>query len=96
MRLEHRLIGAGQRNLADGGRRLRLLELERALGQSQHVAPQCNGAGGHDDHLLACLDQRGNVRGKRFEPGGFELTAGRSTSRLDPILTTMRRAFAHS
>ena len=74
-RLEHGLVGAGERDLPDGGGGLRFLELQRALGEAQHVPAERDGAGRHDDHLLAGLDERGNVVGQRVEPGGFELPA---------------------
>ena len=55
-----------------------------------------DGAGRHEDHLPAGLRERGDVVGQRGEPGGLQLPVARSTSRLEPILTTMRRALAHS
>ena len=53
VRLEPGLVGAGERDLADGRRSLRLLQLERPGGKPEHVAPQRNGARGDQDHLLA-------------------------------------------
>ena len=53
VRLEHGLIGAGQRNLPDGGGSLRFLERQRSPWQTEHVPAERDGAGGDDDHLLA-------------------------------------------
>ena len=44
VRLEHGLVGASERNLADGGGRLRLLQRQRTPGQAEHMPAERNGA----------------------------------------------------
>ena len=70
------LVGVRQADLADGGRRLALLELERALGQLQGVAAERDGARRHEHDLLALRGERGDVVEQRGEPLGLE-RAGR-------------------
>ena len=62
------LVGMREADLADGGGGLALLQLQRALGQFQRVAPERDGAGGHDDELLAGRGEHGDVVHQRGQP----------------------------
>ncbi len=60
--------GARQRDLADRGRRLAVLQLERALAQARDMAPERDRPGGHDQHVRAARVQRRDVGDERVEP----------------------------
>ena len=62
---EHLRPGARERDLADGGRGLAVLELERARRQLEHGAAERDGAGrDHEDVALLAV-QTGDVLGQR-------------------------------
>ena len=69
VRLEHGLVGAGEGDLADGRRSLRLFQLQRPARKAQYVASERDGAGGDQDHLPAGLGEVRHVAGERIEPG---------------------------
>ena len=85
--------GAGQRDLADGGGGLAVLELQRTRRQAEHAPAERDGAGGDDHHLGAARLQRGRGRrpARRARRGR---TPSASTSSDEPTLTTMRRKSA--
>ena len=66
---------ARQRDLADGGRGLALLELQRARRQAEHGAPERDRAGGDDEHVGAAGMELGDVLGERGEPGVIQPAA---------------------
>ena len=60
---------AGERDLADGGGGLALLQPEGAGRQAEHGAPQRDRAGGDDEDVGAALVQLGKIFGECGEPG---------------------------
>ena len=67
------LVGVRERDLADGGRGLALLQFQRATGQAEDMTADRNGTGRDDDHFLAGAMHRGDVVGERIEPRRLEL-----------------------
>ena len=65
---EHLRPGSRQRDLADGGGRLALLELQRPLGELQQRAAEGDGAGGDDQHVGAAGRMAGDIGAKRLQP----------------------------
>ena len=55
--------GARQRDLADRRRGLAVFELERAAGELEHGAAECNGARRHDQDVAPLLMKFGKVAG---------------------------------
>lgn len=66
---------AGQRDLADGGSGLALLQPQGAGGQAEHGAPERDRAGGDDEDIGAALVQLGEVLGQCSEPGMAQAAA---------------------
>mmetsp|Transcript_28776 Transcript_28776/g.54627 ORF Transcript_28776/g.54627 Transcript_28776/m.54627 type:complete len:380 (-) Transcript_28776:901-2040(-) len=66
------LIGAGEPDLTHGGGGLRLFQRQIGGGQMQHLAPQRDGAGGHQHHLHPCPFEPGHVLRQPCEPIGAE------------------------
>ena len=60
--------GAGQRDLADGGGGLALLQLQRAARQAEHGAAERDRAGGDDQHVAPPPCSARDVVGQRGEP----------------------------
>ena len=84
--------GAGERDLADGGGGLALLELQGARRQLEDAAAERDRAGGDDEHVAAARARARRVVGERGEPvARSSRRSRRSTSSAEPILTTMRR-----
>ena len=61
----------GESNLTDRGRRLALLQPQPAL-EAQVAAAECNGAGGHQNDLLAAPAHAGHVHRQAFQPGTIQ------------------------
>ena len=68
--------GARQRDLADGGGGLAVLELERAGRQLEHGAAERDGAGGDHQHVVLLLVQGGDVGGELIEPVALQAAGG--------------------
>jgi hypothetical protein len=62
----------GERDLADGGRRLAFLQLERPHGQLEDAPAERDGARGDDDDVGAARPELGRDRRQRAQPFGLE------------------------
>ena len=65
---EHFGPDAGQRDLADGGGRLAVFELQQAGREAEHAAPERNRAGRDDKHIGAARMQRRDIVGEGLKP----------------------------
>ena len=72
VRAEHLRPGARERDLADGGGGLAILELQRARRQAEHGAPERDRAGGDHENVGAAPVHGGEVGDQRVEPGALE------------------------
>ena len=93
-RLEQVLIGVGQQDLAGRSSGLGIFEAPLVARQPEVRPAQRDGAGRHDQHLLAARLQAGQFVGNGLEPGAIELARGRSTSSEEPILRRSSRRAA--
>ncbi len=84
--------GAGERDLADGGGGLAFLQPQRARRQAEHAAAQRDGAR-RDHQQRRGRRRQGRRCRRRASPASraCRRPLARSTSRDEPILTTMRR-----
>src|SRR6185369_8625557 len=65
---QHLGPGAGERDLADGCRRLAVLELERTLRQLEHRAAERDRPGRNDNDVAFIFVETRDVRGERNKP----------------------------
>ena len=70
--LEQFLVGVRQADLAHGRGRLLLLQRQHPIGQAQLAAPEGDGAGRHEDDLLAPAAQSPQVIHQGLQPGAVE------------------------
>ena len=62
----------GRAQVVHRGGRLALLQSQRPGGQSEMPSSECNGAGGHQDDLLAPTVQAQQIRAQCFQPGAIQ------------------------
>ena len=59
---------SGQRDLADGGGGLAVLQRQGARRQAEHAAPERHRAGRHHQHVRAAPMQRREIVGEALQP----------------------------